>query len=178
MMKQYEHTAAVTINPSRTEKTRTRLIGRLVLALTMLSFSALPTYVAAQVRPPTAPPPTETDPAKPPPRPDLVPLPVTPCSTFLKFRVKNSGNAAAPGSRAEAVFYFAGTTGFHSSVAQVPNLLAGATTAFLYPATAIPSGCFDPVTNTCKFSLTVDSGSQVNESNENNNTVSGVCQKP
>jgi len=184
-MRQPEHTAAFTINPSRMEKTRTRLLRRLILALTMLSFSALLTSVAAQVRPPTPPPPTETDPAKPPPRPDLVPLPltppVTPCrpqsnSTYLLFRVRNSGNATAPGSRATAVFHMPPGSGTHASIAQVPSLTAGETTNVNTP-TPIPSSCFDSVTKTCKFTFYVDSASQVDESNENNNTVSGVCQR-
>lgn len=59
-MKEYEQMAVATIKALSAKKTQTRLMRRLILTLAVLSFSALPTHVAAQgPTPPTAPQPTE-----------------------------------------------------------------------------------------------------------------------
>jgi subtilase family serine protease len=83
----------------------------------------------------------------------------------LIVTVKNQGTAAAPASTATVEFYPGGPFQL-----QTPAIPAGGSVD-LEPL-SIPAACFNP---DCEFKITVDSGSQVKESNEGNNTVSCRC---
>ena len=97
---------------------------------------------------------------------------------YLGFRVRNSGNADAPGTRVTVVFQLAGLAGNQTSTShkQMTSIPAGVNKLHPVPFAVHPS-CFDSATNTCQFSLTADSAGEVRESNENNNAVSGSCQR-
>jgi hypothetical protein len=103
---------------------------------------------------------------------DLVPVPdPDPKIGFCRRKelklivtVKNQGNADAGASITTVDFGAAG------SVSQpTPPIVAGGSVDLLFD---IPPSCFRP---DCHFKVTVDSGSQVDESNEANNTAAGVC---
>jgi hypothetical protein len=102
-------------------------------------------------------------------KPDLIPAPDASggfCrrqDSKLIVTVRNQGSAAAGTSTTRVDF---GT----GSVSQpTPGIAAGASTDVSFD---IPPGCFSP---DCHFRITVDSGGQVDESNEANNTASGAC---
>jgi len=106
--------------------------------------------------------------------PDLVPVPLPGvalpggfCSENkdgrLSVLVKNQGTVDAPSSVTAVQF---GTTVLTASTRAVPP---GDSTAVLFD---IPRACFKP---DCHFRITIDADHQVNESNEWNNTVEGVC---
>lgn len=102
-------------------------------------------------------------------KPDLIPVPDAQ-GQFCRIRdgklivtVKNQGCGDAGPSMTRVDFS-------SGSVSQpTPPLAAGASVDLLF---AIPAGCFRP---DCGFRITVDSNGQVDESNEANNTESGVC---
>jgi hypothetical protein len=102
--------------------------------------------------------------------PDLVPVP-NEKGLFCKMKdrklvvtVKNQGAVSAGASTTKVDF------GKYGSLTQAtPPLAAGASVDLLF---AIPSGCFDP---DCDFTITVDSNSEVIESNEGNNLATGSC---
>ncbi len=88
-------------------------------------------------------------------------------SNNLIVYVKNQGEADAPASSVKVQFSLSsGVQEFSNSVGP---LLAGETISVSF---AIPSGCFNP---DCSFIITVDSGEEITESNELNNTVNGTC---
>ena len=103
--------------------------------------------------------------------PDLIPL-ADPKTGFCKrddqgnliVTVKNQGSADAGASTTTVVFAPGGT--FSQPTPPIP---AGGSFNLLFP---IPGACFDP---DCSFRIIVDSGNQVTESNEGNNTASGTC---
>lgn len=81
--------------------------------------------------------------------------------------MKNQGDADAPASLVKVEFYLtSGLQEFSSAVEAIP---AGETKSVSF---AIPFGCFNP---DCGFTITVDSGQDINESSELNNTVNGNC---
>jgi hypothetical protein len=119
-----------------------------------------------------------TTPQKTPPLPDLVPTksPGQPdniagfCKVVDKtmkvaVSVKNRGNAASPVSTTRVQF-----TPEQSFNLATPALQVGES-AHLDPVN-IPTTCFNP---DCNFTITVDSGSQIRESNAKNNTANGRC---
>ena len=82
--------------------------------------------------------------------------------------VKNQGEADAIASSVKVQFYL--TSGVQESSVSVGPLLAGETKSVSF---AIPLGCFNP---DCNFIITVDSGEDITESSELNNTVAnGIC---
>ena len=81
--------------------------------------------------------------------------------------VKNQGEADAPASLVKVQFYLA--SGVQEFSTPVGSLLAGETKSVSF---AIPFGCFD---TDCNFIITVDSGEDITESSELNNTVNGIC---
>jgi hypothetical protein len=117
---------------------------------------------------------------RPPPMPDLVPVrsPGQPdniagfCKVMDKtmrvvVSVKNQGNAASPVST--TTVQFAPGQSFNLAT---PAIAPGAS-AHLDPV-SIPAACFNPE---CNFTITVDSGNQVKESNANNNAAKGRCMR-
>jgi len=82
---------------------------------------------------------------------------------LLVVTVKNQGNQSVPATLV-AVQFSSGTR-----AASVPALAPGATASVLL---VIPPGCFQ---SDCGFSITVDAGAQVQETNESNNTAGGWC---
>jgi len=103
-------------------------------------------------------------------KPDLVPAPDAQ-GNFCRRRdlkltvtVKNQGSAGASASTTTVDF---GALG--SASQPTPPLAPGASVDLAFD---IPAGCFRP---DCGFKITVDSGSVVDESNEANNSASGLC---
>jgi CARDB protein len=102
-------------------------------------------------------------------KPDLIPVPDS-SGNFCRFQgglflvtVRNQGTADA-GPSVTKVDFSSGT------VSQpTPPIPAGGSVDVLF---VIPPGCFQP---DCGFRITVDSTGIVDESNEANNTASGVC---
>ena len=106
--------------------------------------------------------------------PDLVPVPLPGvalpggfCSenkdARLSVLVKNQGTVDALSTVTAVQF---GTTVLTASTRAIRP---GYSTAVLFD---IPRACFQP---DCHFQITVDADKQVDESNEGNNTVEGVC---
>jgi hypothetical protein len=103
--------------------------------------------------------------------PDLIPFP-DPKTGFCRrddkgnliVTVKNQGSADAGASTTTVVFAPGGT--FSQPTPPIP---AGGLVNLFFP---IPGACYDP---DCSFRIVVDSGNQVVESNEGNNTASGTC---
>lgn len=102
-------------------------------------------------------------------KPDLVPVPDA-AGQWCRLRdgklivtVKNQGCGDAGPSTTRVDF----SSG--SASQPTPALPAGGSVDLLFP---IPPGCFQP---NCGFKITVDSNGQVDESNEANNTQTGVC---
>jgi hypothetical protein len=83
-------------------------------------------------------------------------------ATKLRVSVKNVGNEKAPVSKTTVLF------GTVPVTLDTPPIPAGGSIDLLF---AIPPGCFQP---DCSFTISVDSGGQVSESNENN-AVNGNC---
>lgn len=81
--------------------------------------------------------------------------------------VKNQGEADAPASLVKVQFYL--TSGIQEFSTSVGPLTVGETKSVSF---AIPLGCFNP---DCNFTITVDSGEDITESSELNNTVNGNC---
>ncbi len=106
-------------------------------------------------------------------KPDLVPANPEGWAGFcdiddngnLVVHVKNQGNAPAGSSYVKVDF--GPQLGFF--VKPVPVLSVGETATVLFP---IPRGCFTP---DCGFTITVDAHNDIDESNEENNTVMGNC---
>ena len=111
-------------------------------------------------------------------RPDLVPIKspgqpdnitgfckVVDNATKVVVSVKNQGNADSPASTTTVDFFNRGSF-------QLPTPAIPAGGSVDLPPLNIPAGCFDP---DCDFKITVDSGSQINESNEGNNNTDGRC---
>ncbi len=103
-------------------------------------------------------------------KPDLVPVP-DPNGNFCRVKsgkllveVKNQGSAPAAGSTTTVEF---GNDG--SASQPTPPIPAGGSVDLLFD---IPPGCFRP---DCSFKIIVDSGNQVDEANEGNNTATGAC---
>ncbi len=103
-------------------------------------------------------------------KPDLIPVP-DPKLGFCKRKelkltvtVKNQGSAGAGPSVTTVDFGAAGTAS-----QPTPALAAGASIDLVFD---IPPRCFH---GDCPFKITVDSSSQVDESDETNNTANGVC---
>jgi hypothetical protein len=81
--------------------------------------------------------------------------------------VKNQGDADAPASLVKVQFYL--SSGVQEFSASVVPIAVGETKSVSF---AIPSGCFNP---DCNFIITVDSGEDITESSELNNSVNGIC---
>jgi hypothetical protein len=103
-------------------------------------------------------------------KPDLIPVP-DPKLGFCKRQdlkltvtVKNQGSGPAGPSTTRVDFGGAGTAS-----QPTPALAPGASVDLVFD---IPAACFH---GDCHFRITVDSGGQVDESDETNNTASGVC---
>jgi len=85
----------------------------------------------------------------------------------LVVTVKNQGNANAPASTTRVEFGFGG-----SFQLPTPAITAGGFVEL--PPLSIPATCYNP---DCEFKITVDSTNQINESNKENNTASGLCRR-
>ena len=103
-------------------------------------------------------------------KPDLIPVPDAKGNFCrgkngkLTVTVKNQGSADAPASTTKVDFGAAGTAS-----QPTPPIPAGSSVDLLFD---FPPSCFRP---DCRFRITVDSGSVVDESNELNNTADGFC---
>jgi len=88
-------------------------------------------------------------------------------SNNLIVYVKNQGEADAPASSVKVQFNLSsGVQEFFGTVEVIP---VGETKSVSF---TIPFGCFNP---DCDFTITVDSGENVLESQELNNSVNGSC---
>ncbi len=101
---------------------------------------------------------------------DLVPVPGPQgfCKVAdgkLVVTVKNQGEGNAAASATQVDF---GTP--NPSTIPTPAIPAGSSVDL--PGIAIPGACYHP---DCSFTIKVDSGSTVPETNETNNTGSGTC---
>jgi subtilase family serine protease len=104
---------------------------------------------------------------------DLVPLPkdgLTGSIAYCKrdgdnlvVHIKNNGTESAPASTTKVEF-----TGGTLEM-PTPQIPANGTVEVRF---LIPVGCHNP---DCDFKITVDSKTEVPESNEGNNTVDGIC---
>jgi len=81
--------------------------------------------------------------------------------------VKNQGEADAPASLVKVQFYL--SSGVQEFSASVVPISVGETKSVSF---AIPFGCFN---TDCDFTIIVDSGEDITESSELNNTVNGIC---
>jgi len=81
--------------------------------------------------------------------------------------VKNQGEADAPASLVKVQFDL--LSGVQELSTPVVPISVGETKSVSF---AIPFGCFNP---DCNFIITVDSGEDITESSELNNTVNGNC---
>lgn len=82
---------------------------------------------------------------------------------LLRISVKNQGNADAGVSKTTVTF---SNTVLTLDTPTIPR------DGFVDLLFKVPAGCFSP---DCSFRITVDSGNQVNESNEGNNSIGGGC---
>lgn len=102
--------------------------------------------------------------------PDLIPLPgergFCEESGVISFIVRNQGVGAAGPSTTTVDFGPYGTI-------SLPTLALAPTQDVPLQA-AIPPGCFDP---DCEFTITVDAGNVIAESDEGNNIIQGVCRR-
>jgi hypothetical protein len=107
-------------------------------------------------------------------KPDLVPVPdpqpgIGFCRLDARGRlvvtVKNQGNADAPASVTTVEFLPGGGV-------KIPTPAIPAGGSVELPPVSMPADCHKPE---CNFTIRVDSGGQVDESNEGNNTGSGSC---
>src|SRR5262245_61563320 len=107
----------------------------------------------------------------PPGQPDLIPVPLptggfcnaTPSGLVVTVRNQGTGPAGASVTRV--------TFGTGASV-DIPTPPLGPGAQVALPPVPFPPGCFQP---DCAFRITVDATGVVAESNELNNTVSGLC---
>jgi hypothetical protein len=104
--------------------------------------------------------------------PDLIPVPDE-MGSFCRrdetglnliVTVRNQGGSDAGASTTEVDFFQYGKISLPTG-----SLGVGTSTDLLFP---IPLGCFDP---NCEFRITVDVLNAVAESNEGNNSASGIC---
>ena len=113
-----------------------------------------------------------------PSQPDLVPVrngaDVNYCNVDDQNRlvvcVKNQGGADAPASTTRVEFKWGGT---ESQTVDLPTpLIIPHNTECIPTNVEFPMGCFDP---DCGFTITVDYGNAITESNETNNSADGLC---
>lgn len=95
--------------------------------------------------------------------PDLIPTDVSREDTDMVVTVENQGSRGAKPSTTQVEFGSHGT-----STQSTPALDPGETVQLSF---AIPSGCFDP---DCDFTISVDVDTEVVESDEENNDLSGT----
>lgn len=176
-MKTNEQIPTLRYEPSVARRAQVRPMARLMLAVAILSASALSMKLFAQTVTPIAPTPgirvrsTFVD-LVPQPKPgatDTSPLNFCYGDTpgRLTVGVHNLGNATAGASQVKVVFVL---RGLNKTVTQpVPSLAPGATGNLLFD---YPAGCSNP---DCNFSITVDSQNQVPEKLETNNQANGRC---
>ena len=88
-------------------------------------------------------------------------------SNNLIVYVKNQGEADAPASSVTVQFSL--SSGVQEIMGTVGAIPVGQTKSV---SIAIPAGCFNP---DCGFTITVDSGEDILESQELNNSVNGSC---
>jgi len=108
--------------------------------------------------------------------PDLIPVKGSGRPTFcdldsqgnLLVHIKNQGMGASHGAEVEVKFQIA--PGYYQTVRGAHGLIAAGQTDTV--SIVIPSGCFNP---DCDFTITVDIVNEIQESNESNNTATGVC---
>jgi hypothetical protein len=116
--------------------------------------------------------------------PDLVPLlfpATTPPEGFcqrndqgqLLLKVYNQGGTNAVASTTRVIFA-PGEPGEFSAILDVSTPALEAYTATDLPAIAIPDSCWD-ANNNCRFTIGVDAGTGIAESNETNNNAAGLC---
>lgn len=88
----------------------------------------------------------------------------------LVVHVKNQGVGDAPASMTTVEFTWQPNNSQTVNL-PTPAITAGSTVE-LIPHAEMPIGCHDP---DCGFTITVDANSQVDESDETNNSVQGLC---
>ena len=115
------------------------------------------------LEPVTAPP---VRPSAPPPPPDYEP-PVI--GNRLIVQVKNNSTSDVPSSLTRVRFFWAGA-GEH--IEEIPTPPIGAVEMLSLPSIPFPSLCFDP---DCDFEISVDAGTSIDEDDETNNSVVGMC---
>jgi hypothetical protein len=104
--------------------------------------------------------------------PDLLPIPtvggfycrLNPTTGDLQVEVRNQGPVGAGASATRVDF-----PGFGATTQGTPALGPGVSTILNFP---IPLGCYNP---DCDFTISVDDGGAVPESNEGNNVASDFC---
>jgi subtilase family serine protease len=110
-------------------------------------------------------------------RPDLIPVclvdPVNYCDIdaenyILFVHIKNVGLADAEVSHAQVIFYYI-TGENNSQIKPIPPIPAGETITISFDAT-LGSG-----DSNLDFEIMVDIYNEINETNEKNNKVSGIC---
>lgn len=82
---------------------------------------------------------------------------------WLRVTIKNQGNSDTDSSKAMVTF------GNTSIELDTPSIPSGGSVDLLF---RVPASCFNP---DCFFKINVDSDSQVNESDEGNNSANGQC---
>jgi Domain of unknown function (DUF1929) len=99
--------------------------------------------------------------------PDLVPDPFCKLDSAgrLVLTIRGQGETDAPASTTMVEFFPGG-----AFLLPTPPLAPGESVDL--PPLSIPLGCYDP---DCAFRITVDSSNQVDETNEDNNSVRGQC---
>lgn len=90
----------------------------------------------------------------------------------LIVKVKNRGPVPAAASTTRVTWYY-GNSVDHMPYTDIPTAPLAAGQSVTYYR-AIPESCFDP---DCSFAITADIHRAVNESNETNNTKTGLCQR-
>jgi CARDB len=136
-------------------------------ALTFLMISLLTGVLNGCAVPEKRPPLADLVPSKSPGQPDNIAGFCKVIDKVMKVvvSVKNQGNAGSPVSTTTVQF----ATGQSFNLA-TPAILPGGSAHL--DALNIPAACFNP---DCNFTITVDSGNQVKESNAKNNTANGRC---
>jgi len=89
-------------------------------------------------------------------------------TSFLQITVRNQGSVNAPASMTRVEFFPGGPV----PLLPTDAIPAGSSVNLLLPFSSIPGVCFNP---DCDFRITVDFNTQINESNEGNNTGDGSC---
>jgi hypothetical protein len=136
-------------------------------ALTFLMISLLTGVLNGCAVPEKRPPLADLVPSKSPGQPDNIAgfCKVIDKAMKVVVSVKNQGNAGSPVST--TTVQFAPGQSFNLATPAIPP----GGSAHL-DALNIPAACFNP---DCNFTITVDSGNQVKESNAKNNTANGRC---